>query len=604
VSSNSKVLCLNTGSSTSSARSFGRSTLDPRSHKHHSKLLPSPEGNTEGYRLVGRCQHVIRHWCDSWRFLGSLEVGRGIFSRSKTALRHWLGRSSSCRTGFTRGIPYETVTPWTFLGLLGQLWSCFSSKQRPLSQPRNQFNLKEYLCPTIQATYPSTGDACDQPLQCDGCIIKRRHCGFPKGFSVSTYQVLSPASPAFKGSLDSFIVMPVNQPSPLPVFSISIGVEDDSPSLCPSFLRPKCRAEDRIFIWKGINCPPPSTIDNPVIQAIALMASYNSLRDSQAYGAGLRKFHIFCDVFSIRESARLPASVKVIHSFALWAATDPSVLDPLVRGNTRFEPVAITTVRKYLSAIRAWHLIQGWPDPLTDLDHERINWSLCGLQNMFGKRSRPVRPPITIPMLRALKTSLKLMESFDACVWDMACCAFWGMMRFGEVSVKSRTSFHGDRHLKRKDSFVGLDMDGRKYIRLDLPSAKTASTGEIQSVFMTTQSASDLCPIEALENLARITPAGASDPLFSWRNGQGDIHPMVRDKALNRINTILKAWGWGTAFGHSFRIGGASFFLAQKIDLEIVRIAGRWKSLAYETYIRAFELIANRHMGNISVSAT
>ncbi|KIJ48733.1 hypothetical protein M422DRAFT_109094, partial [Sphaerobolus stellatus SS14] len=48
--------------------------------------------------------------------------------------------------------------------------------------------------------------------------------------------------------------------------------------------------------------------------------------------------------------------------------------------------------------------------------------------------------------------------------------------------------------------------------------------------------------------------------------------------------------------GHSFRIGGASYFLAQKVDPEIVQIAGRWRSLAYETYIRAFELTASRHL--------
>jgi len=72
-----------------------------------------------------------------------------------------------------------------------------------------------------------------------------------------------------------------------------------------------------------------------------------------------------------------------------------------------------------------------------------------------------------------------------------------------------------------------------------------------------------------------------------------------KDKALGRINSILRAWGWGTTFGHSFRIGGASFYLAQKVNPEIVRLAGRWKSLAYEAHIRAFELIGNRHMGNM-----
>ena len=74
---------------------------------------------------------------------------------------------------------------------------------------------------------------------------------------------------------------------------------------------------------------------------------------------------------------------------------------------------------------------------------------------------------------------------------------------------------------------------------------------------------------------------------------------MVKTKAINHINTILKAWGWGTAFGHSFRIGGATFYLSQKVDPEIVRIAGRWRSLAYEAYIRAFEHVASRHLGGL-----
>jgi len=61
---------------------------------------------------------------------------------------------------------------------------------------------------------------------------------------------------------------------------------------------------------------------------------------------------------------------------------------------------------------------------------------------------------------------------------------------------------------------------------------------------------------------------------------------------MDRINHILQAWGWGMTFGHSLRIRGAFFFLAQKVDPEIVQLAGHWKPLAYETYIRAFEQTA------------
>jgi hypothetical protein len=71
---------------------------------------------------------------------------------------------------------------------------------------------------------------------------------------------------------------------------------------------------------------------------------------------------------------------------------------------------------------------------------------------------------------------------------------------------------------------------------------------------------------------------------------------MVKTSAIDHINLILKTWGWGTTFGHSFRIGGASFYLAQKVDPEIVCIAERWRSLAYEAYICAFEQVASQHL--------
>jgi hypothetical protein len=172
------------------------------------------------------------------------------------------------------------------------------------------------------------------------------------------------------------------------------------------------------------------------------------------------------------------------------------------------------------------------------------------------------------------------------------------MMRFGEVSVRSRASFNGTKHLKWADVLFDRDLNGKHYARLDLPSAKTAATGEIQSIFLVEQQG--LCPLDALENLARVVPAGPNDPLFSWMDGRGNIRPMVRDTALDKINTIVMSGGWGTMFGHSFRIGGASFFLAQGVSLEMVRIAGRWKSLAYQAYIQAFELVASRHLSNIS----
>ncbi|EMD36177.1 hypothetical protein CERSUDRAFT_95528 [Gelatoporia subvermispora B] len=206
-------------------------------------------------------------------------------------------------------------------------------------------------------------------------------------------------------------------------------------------------------------------------------------------------------------------------------------------------------------------------------------------------------------MLASLKAVLCLSDPFDACLWAACACAFWGMMRFGEVSVRTRASFSGILHLKRSNVLSANDLDGVPYARLDLPAAKTAKPGEVQHVFLNAQTAG-LSPLDALSNLAQVVPAGADDPLFSWRDGRGEIRPLVRDAALQRVNGIFVALGLGNTYGHSFRIGGASFYLAQGVSPEIVRIAGRWRSLAYETYIRAFEQVSSRHMADLPLPGT
>ncbi|TFY75593.1 hypothetical protein EWM64_g8419 [Hericium alpestre] len=204
-------------------------------------------------------------------------------------------------------------------------------------------------------------------------------------------------------------------------------------------------------------------------------------------------------------------------------------------------------------------------------------------------------------MLTALWRTLVLSDPFDACVWAATSCAFFGLMRFGKVAVRTRAAFSPVLHLCRQHVTFGKDDHGKPYAKLFLPSAKTAAAGKVQTVYLVEQG--DNCPLAALRNLAAVVPAGADDPLFSWRDRHGATRPLLRDAAVERINAILMAWGWGTIFGHLFRIGGASFFLSRGVSPEIVRLAGRWKSLAYETYIRAFEQVASLHLAHAESSS-
>jgi hypothetical protein len=110
--------------------------------------------------------------------------------------------------------------------------------------------------------------------------------------------------------------------------------------------------------------------------------------------------------------------------FPCGQCPDPDMLGPDALIGIPFEPVSIGVTRKYLSAIQAWHIIQGWLPPLTEDDHEHINWPLHGLENIQGNCKCPIRPPITISILWSLCASLALNDPFEACIWAMSTCAF------------------------------------------------------------------------------------------------------------------------------------------------------------------------------------
>ena len=224
--------------------------------------------------------------------------------------------------------------------------------------------------------------------------------GFLHGFPSITTQasMIHPSvhTPLQQASIIVRLILVSPPAGPSSGYAAPLVSTSTSLQLAPSPLRPNCRSEEQIFQWRGVNLPPATTIDDPTICLIAAVTTHASLHETSSYGSGLYTFHLFCDIFSVPEMQHLLASFEVLHSFALWAATDPGMLRPGLTDSTLFEPISVSVVHKYLSAIRAWHLTQGWPLPLTDTDHDRINWSLQGLTNAQGLRRHPICPLITL----------------------------------------------------------------------------------------------------------------------------------------------------------------------------------------------------------------
>ncbi|KAL7410158.1 hypothetical protein BDY24DRAFT_355220 [Mrakia frigida] len=344
--------------------------------------------------------------------------------------------------------------------------------------------------------------------------------------------------------------------------------------LLPSIYRPDCAANDRVRLWFGPNPPPSSFLTrDPLFAYLRELGANNSLAVQTNYGSALRKYHLFCDLFSVEEHRRLPSSFAILQSSSLRT----------------IGTIGTDTVLKYLSAVSTWHVVQGFPRPLLPQQLEEVKFTLKGLARIMPTRKRPPRPPMTINNLRAIKLQLDLTSQFDSAVWAILLCGFFGMMRLGELTTKKKDSFVEEEGLRRRDYEIGRDREGTGYGILRLRRAKTLAVGGgTQDVFITQQE--DLCPMQAVNHLQQLVGGVDVDvPLFSWSK-DGVVRPVTRSSFLKRVNGILIAAGINITFGHSLRIGGATFYLSEGRPVELVRIAGRWKSLAFELYIRAFEL--------------
>ena len=93
----------------------------------------------------------------------------------------------------------------------------------------------------------------------------------------------------------------------------------------------------------------------------------------------------------------------------------------------------------------------------------------------------------------------------------------------------------------------------------------------------------DLCLVAAL--LDYLALRGKSDgPLFRHEDGS----PLVRHQFTSAVQQALSSTGLdGSQFnGHSFRIGAATTASAAGIPDATIKLLGRWKSHAFEVYIR------------------
>ena len=353
-------------------------------------------------------------------------------------------------------------------------------------------------------------------------------------------------------------------------------------------LRPNVKASNRILYWTSSayikkyhaqnNGGGLSSKDVESFESVMAHSLEEATRAN--YGAGLLRFHQFCDDKGVSEDDRVPASVDLIGT---WLAQ---------MGASK---VSHKTMNNWIAGLRAWHLKERaiWYG-----DCPQIKMLLRGALKVTPTSSnRPPRSPVTISHMKALHENLDFQNSFDVAVWAAASVAFWGCCRLGELTIPSLNKYEPSRHVSNSGT-VELKSCSRNenvFATIKIPWTKTTLTAGSTIVLTQMPENDPYCAVQALTNhiLANSHHIPHTAPLFSFLDSS-DVNgwkPMTKIFLMTRCNNIWRKEGLVELTGHSYRIGGATEYLLQGVSPDIVKRIGRWESDAFQVYWRKLEEI-------------
>jgi hypothetical protein len=310
-------------------------------------------------------------------------------------------------------------------------------------------------------------------------------------------------------------------------------------------------------------------------QNVAVRAWEDTTKNS--YGAGLGRWAEWCDACQIGEDNRMPISKYHLACFITDAAGS----------------IGMSGFDNWMSGLRAWHVFH---DMQWCGDDNYVQLVLKGAKKLAPTTSKhQPRLPVQFEHLEAIYDAMDFMNSYDAACWAVACSAFWGLARLGEITVSSKKPIDPMRNVQRKALITWSDCAGVKSVTLRLPWTKTSQRGADLILTFEEENAW-ACPYRAIQQHLS-TNQGLPDeaPFFAFRTARG-WEPMVKRVLMDRFRSIWMRQGLLLPSGHSFCIGGTTYLLSRGTNPQVVQKLGRWSSDAFYLYWRNTQLIIPSHV--------
>ena len=178
---------------------------------------------------------------------------------------------------------------------------------------------------------------------------------------------------------------------------------------------------------------PPALVESAKLSITGALA----MSTCSTYAAGILRFNQFCDKWEISEVARMPASYALLCAFI---------------GNYK-GVTSGRTIQSWLSGIRAWHLTNhaAWYG-----DDKWVQMARISANKEGSRHKRPLRAPVSIEHLLALRKAITLTNHFHMAVWGVALVTFFGCRCLGETTVSAVLSFTPNLHVLCSAEYICL----------------------------------------------------------------------------------------------------------------------------------------------------
>lgn len=285
----------------------------------------------------------------------------------------------------------------------------------------------------------------------------------------------------------------------------------------------------------------------------------------KAYNSAKKRYILFC---SDKGLCPLPASENQLCQFISLLAD---------------QNLCHNSIKTYLAAIRHLHIAEGYGDPHINT-MARLEQVLKGIKSVQCKKPRRIsRLPISPDHLDKMRaTWLKQPTTVDGkMLWAAAALCFFGFLRSGEITIPSDSAFDEGAHLGFSDVTVDC-LRNPQVIKVHLKASKTDPFRVGINIFIG-RADNRLCPITAI--LSYMVERGAGPgPFFRFQDGR----PLTRARFVTKVKEALTVAGIDCTpySGHSFRSGAATTAANQGISDATIKMLGRWRSSAYQLYIK------------------